>query len=92
MALNDCVHQRFVIDGLVADYKSLDATTTGTERELARLLAEQAAPETIAVVQERLAAEREQLGQLAVGGQRAVDEFRAVCGGEKLPELPWPTQ
>ncbi|MEV7774087.1 hypothetical protein [Kitasatospora sp. NPDC086791] len=92
MALKDCAHQRFLIEGLVADYKSLDPTTTATEKELAVLQAEQAAPETIVGVQERLAAEREQLGQIAVEGQAAVDEFRAVCGDEKLPELPWPSR
>ncbi|MFF7994882.1 hypothetical protein ACFZDG_34560 [Kitasatospora xanthocidica] len=90
MALKDCAHQRFLIEGLVADYESLDATTTATEQELAALKAGRAAPESIAAVEERLAAEREQLGQLTVEGRAAVDEFRAVCGGEKLPPLPWP--
>ncbi|MEU8923384.1 hypothetical protein AB0D10_21000 [Kitasatospora sp. NPDC048545] len=92
MALKDCAHQRFLIEGLAADYKSLDATTTATEKELAELEAERAAPETIAAVQERLAAEREQLGETTVEGQAAVDEFRAVCGGEQLPPLPWPSR
>ncbi|GAB7180670.1 hypothetical protein ATKI12_0501 [Kitasatospora sp. Ki12] len=89
MVPKDCAHQRFLIEGLVADYESLDATTTATEQELAALEAGRAAPESIAAVEERLAAEREQLGQLTVEGRAAVDEFRAVCGGEKLPPLPW---
>ncbi|MFJ9446542.1 hypothetical protein ACIRRH_32475 [Kitasatospora sp. NPDC101235] len=90
MAIKDCVNQRTLIEGLVADYRSLDETTTDTEKELAALQAEQAAPEAIAAVQERLAAERERLGEIAVEGQAAVDEFHAVCGGEQLPPPPWP--
>ncbi|MFE6052401.1 hypothetical protein ACFQ6N_16725 [Kitasatospora sp. NPDC056446] len=54
--------------------------------------AERAAPETVAAVQERLAAEYEQLGQAAVEGRAAVDGFRALCGDEKLPPLPWPSR
>ncbi|WP_030057647.1 MULTISPECIES: hypothetical protein [Streptomyces] len=90
MVINDCANQRSVIKRLVTDYQSLDTTTTATEHELAVLQAQKAPPETIASVQERLATEREQLGVLAVEGQAAVDEFRAVCGGEQLPVLPWP--
>ncbi|MFJ6622832.1 hypothetical protein ACIQOW_35275 [Kitasatospora sp. NPDC091335] len=92
MALKDCANQRFLIEGLAADYRSLDATTTGTEGELAALQAGPGAPAAIAAVEERLAAERERLGEIAVQGQAAVDEFRAVCGGEQLPPLPWPAR
>ncbi|MFJ7910788.1 hypothetical protein [Kitasatospora sp. NPDC096204] len=90
MAIEDCANQRTLIEGLATDYRSLDTTTTATERELAALQAERAAPEAIAAVQERLAAERERLGEITVEGQAAVDEFRAVCGGEQLPPPPWP--
>jgi cell division protein FtsB len=90
MALKDCANRRLLIEALAADYRSLDATTTATEKELAALEAGPAAPESVAAVQERLAAEHEQLGQLAIEGRAAVDEFRAVCGGEELPPRPWP--
>ncbi|RKT10867.1 hypothetical protein BX285_4792 [Streptomyces sp. 1114.5] len=91
MVINDdCANQRSVITRLATDYRSLDATTTATEHELAALQDRKGSPEALASVQERLATEREQLGLLAVEGQAAVDEFRAVCGGEQLPPLPWP--
>ncbi|MFF4384023.1 hypothetical protein [Kitasatospora sp. NPDC001547] len=89
MATNDCANRRTLIEGLAADYRSLDATTTATERELAALQAEHAAPESIAAVQERLAAERERLGEITVEGRAAVDGFHAVCAGEQLPPPPW---
>ncbi|MET8543901.1 hypothetical protein ABZW03_25110 [Kitasatospora sp. NPDC004799] len=75
---------------MAADYRSLDETTTATERELAALQAGHAAPEAIAAVEERLAAERERLGEITVEGRAAVDEFHAQCGGEQLPPPPWP--
>ncbi|MFF4925221.1 hypothetical protein ACFY4B_31955 [Kitasatospora sp. NPDC001261] len=92
MAIKDCANQRILIEGLAADYQSLDRTTTATEKELAELQAEHAAPEAIAAVEERLAAERERLGEIVVEGQAAVDDFHAECGGEQLPPPPWPSR
>ncbi|WP_316527300.1 hypothetical protein [Kitasatospora brasiliensis] len=92
MPIDDCENQRALVEGLAADYRSLEKTTADTEQELARLQAEQAPPETIAAVQGRLAAEQEQLGELTVEGQAAVDEFHAVCGGRPLPTPPWPAR
>ncbi|MEU3567237.1 hypothetical protein AB0E96_02220 [Kitasatospora sp. NPDC036755] len=92
MAIEDCAEQRTLIEALAADYRSLDETTTATEKELAALQAARAAPEAIAAVEERLAAERERLGEITVEGRAAVDGFRAVCGGERLPPPPWPSR
>ncbi|MFI2612714.1 hypothetical protein [Kitasatospora sp. NPDC018619] len=92
MATNDCADRRSLIERLAADYRSLDETTTVTEEELAAMQAERAAPEAIAVVEERLAAERERLGEITAEGRAAVDAFRAACGGEQLPPLPWPSR
>ncbi|MFE4520391.1 hypothetical protein ACFRMQ_40295 [Kitasatospora sp. NPDC056783] len=90
MAIQDCATRRTLVERLAADYRSLDETTTGTEKELVALQAESAAPETIAAVQERLAEERERLGEITLRGRVAVEEFRAACGDEQLSTPPWP--
>ncbi|MFJ9843848.1 hypothetical protein ACIRYZ_26005 [Kitasatospora sp. NPDC101155] len=86
MAADDiCARQRAGIESLVADRKSLIATTTRTERQLAALKAAHADPATIASVQETLSAEQEQLAEIAVAGKAAVEEFQGECVDQPLP-------
>ncbi|MET8626525.1 hypothetical protein ABZW30_22680 [Kitasatospora sp. NPDC004669] len=82
---DDCARQRNGIESLVAEHKSLTATTARTERQLASLKAAHADPATIASVRETLSAEQEQLAEIAVAGKAAVEEFQGECVGEPLP-------
>ncbi|MFF2079603.1 hypothetical protein ACFVXG_33210 [Kitasatospora sp. NPDC058162] len=82
---DDCARQRGIIETFVADFENLTAVAEQTEKELAALKAAHGDPQTIASMEERLSAEKEQLAETAVQGRAAVDEYRGECVGQPLP-------